>query len=32
MITKIQESKDFVKLPHDQAYLYDLIHKTYTGK
>lgn len=32
MITKIQESKEFVKLPHDQAYLYDLIHKTYTGK
>jgi hypothetical protein len=32
MITKIQESKDFVKLPHDQTYLYDLIHKTYTSK
>lgn len=32
MITKIQESKEFIKLPHDQAYLYDLIHKTYTGK
>jgi hypothetical protein len=32
MITKIQESKEFVKLPHDQTYLYDLIHKTYTGK
>lgn len=32
MITKIQESKEFVKLPHDQAYLYDLIHKTYTDK
>lgn len=32
MINKIQSSKEFVKLPHDQSYLYDLIHKTYTGK
>ena len=32
MINKIQSSKEFAKLPHDQSYLYDLIHKTYTGK
>ena len=32
MTNKIQSSKEFVKLPHDQSYLYDLIHKAYTGK
>ena len=32
MIDKLSKSKDFKRIPHDTGYIYDLIHKTYTGK
>jgi len=32
LMDKIKGNKSFKNLPHDSGYIYDLIHKTYTGK
>jgi uncharacterized ParB-like nuclease family protein len=32
LMDKIKDNKNFKNIPHDSGYIYDLIHKTYTGK
>jgi len=32
LMDKIKDNKNFKNIPHDERYIYDLIHKTYTGK
>lgn len=32
MMNALTKSKCFKRIPHDEKYIYDLIHKTYTGK
>jgi len=32
LMDTIKDNKNFKNIPHDSGYIYDLIHKTYTGK
>lgn len=32
LMDKIKDNKNFKNIPHDSGYIYELIHKTYTGK